>query len=141
MVIEAEILNNKAESGSGGGIDFVCPEDDFGENDCTLEIDNSKVEYNMAREGGGIKYHDIIPIIKSSTFENNEATLYGNQKASFPTKLVQFIPHTQAFPDEDFPELERDYIYFSTFFDTKTELTQNEILSDPEAKLVAEQPI
>jgi len=86
MIIGGTITDNVAV-GSGGGINFVCPEDDLGENDCILEL-NTDITYNNANEGGGIKYHDVSPKFISSYIDNNHAELYGNQKASFPTQMV-----------------------------------------------------
>jgi hypothetical protein len=86
MIIDGTITGNVA-AGSGGGINFVCPEDDLGENDCILEL-NTDITYNNANEGGGIKYHDVTPKFIGSYIDSNHAELYGNQKASFPTQMV-----------------------------------------------------
>jgi hypothetical protein len=62
---DSKITGNKVQAengditGSGGGIDFVCPIDDFGEKDCTLGIESTYIADNEAEEGGGIKYHDV----------------------------------------------------------------------------------
>jgi predicted outer membrane repeat protein len=131
------IQNNKATN-SGGGISFVCPEDDFGEGQCELLIADTIITANEANEGGGIKYHDVFPTFSNCQIQNNTAFLYGNDFASFATQIVQFVPHTSAYPDDDQLEGQTDFDYFTTYFETRSDLTPIQMIRNP---LIAEPPV
>lgn len=69
----------------GGGVNFVCPEDDSGIQDCKLILTDTTISNNEANEGGGIRFLHLDIDFTNSIISGNRAKLYGNDFASFAT--------------------------------------------------------
>lgn len=54
----------------------------------------------------------------SVSITGNTAALYGNNRASFPTKLVRFIPVSGMMKEDEVPENKADFDYFLRYFMT-----------------------
>ncbi|KAL4500582.1 hypothetical protein ABPG72_003006 [Tetrahymena utriculariae] len=84
-------INNKSIKGSGGAIDM---------NNCDLiSFEKNIFIQNSAIIGGAIRYRGLKPIflldensvlntIQLNTFEDNTATLFGNNITSYPSQLI-----------------------------------------------------
>jgi hypothetical protein len=89
---------------------------------------------NSALEGGGINSIDVLPTIESTaTIYGNRAALYGNDRASFPTKLVRFIPVSGMMKEDQIADGKSDRDYFIRYFETK--INSDRLTSDEEQPL------
>ena len=89
IVKNVSITESWAHSGAGGGINYECGVEDL---DCSLEISESEITRNKAMQGGGIRWRDKKPIFNGrNKLHGNEASLYGHNNASYPTKMVRFV--------------------------------------------------
>ena len=100
----SKIEKCRATNGKGGAINFICLDPDL---NCDLYFHDIEIRKNNAKQGGGINYEDVEPKFigfKNKTLKENEASIYGNQIASFPIMLVKFIDRMDAKRSFEFPE-------------------------------------
>ena len=89
------VSSNMALNGEGGGIYFICYENEF--DVCHLNLIGSNVTSNSAKIGGGIKWNYSKPTQDaSSRVASNTATLYGRDFACFAReiKIINEIDYT-----------------------------------------------
>lgn len=103
-------VRGSTAEGAGGGVFFGCerpPKRSFrrmingtekehtvhldADDMCALDIVDLEVSGNTAYEGGGLKWRSSKPKFSMSRVRSNQATFYGNDFASQPTKMVRFL--------------------------------------------------
>lgn len=126
-----EIMSGKIERSrakfKGGAIYFSCEDST---KDCNLILGKQfTVTGNRALEGGGIFSEDVHPTFEGAKIEKNIAVLYGNDKASFPVRLVKFVPVSSTIKKDNLQENSTDVKYFERYFNT--EVPEDWTLLDP----------
>ncbi|KAL4468712.1 hypothetical protein ABPG74_005215 [Tetrahymena malaccensis] len=103
-------INNTSIKGSGGAIDM---------NSCDLiDFQKNTFSHNSAIIGGAIRYRGLKPfflldknpvlnIMQLNTFQDNSATLYGNNITSYPQQLI--------FKNKKKQDKEKDLLYLDNF--------------------------
>ncbi|TNV88034.1 hypothetical protein FGO68_gene5294 [Halteria grandinella] len=88
----SEFTSNKA-SINGGALYFNCLNHGFKIDMCSITFENgvSFISNTAGGEGGAVKwnFYEPINITSQSIFKSNQASLYGNDIASVPQKLVK----------------------------------------------------